>query len=113
MRRMASIICIRPEEEQEYRQLNPAVWLEVLDKIRRSNIRNDSIFCATASCSGTWSTSVRTSRRTWRPGRQTRGRGSGEHSPTRARSACPRRQRVPDEQAAVIGGTATTWYGLS
>jgi L-rhamnose mutarotase len=44
VKRVASVIRLRPEREAEYRRLHAAVWPHVLDRIRRSNIRNYSIF---------------------------------------------------------------------
>jgi len=44
MRRYASVIRLRPEREAEYLRLHAAVWPAVLAQIRRSNIRNYSIF---------------------------------------------------------------------
>lgn len=44
VRRVASVIRLRPEMEQEYRELHAAVWPSVLDRLTRSNIRNYSIF---------------------------------------------------------------------
>jgi L-rhamnose mutarotase len=42
--RRGSVIRLRPEKEAEYRRLHAEVWPAVLDHIRRSNIRNYSIF---------------------------------------------------------------------
>jgi len=42
--RLASVIRLRPEREEEYRALHAAVWPEVLDRLRRSNVHNYSIF---------------------------------------------------------------------
>jgi L-rhamnose mutarotase len=42
--RFASVIRLRLEQEAEYRRLHAEVWPEVADQIRRSNIRNYSIF---------------------------------------------------------------------
>ena len=44
MKRYAHVIGIRPETLDEYRRLHADVWPEVLDRIRRSNVRNYSIF---------------------------------------------------------------------
>ena len=44
MQRMGMVIGIRPEKIAEYKTLHAAVWPEVLAQIRRSNIRNYSIF---------------------------------------------------------------------
>lgn len=42
--RVAQVIRLRPEAEAEYRRVHAAVWPEVLEQIRRSNLRNYSIF---------------------------------------------------------------------
>lgn len=42
--RVAQVIRLRAETEADYRRLHAAVWPDVLDQIRRSNIRNYSIF---------------------------------------------------------------------
>lgn len=42
--RVGSVIRLRPEKQEEYVRLHAAVWPDVLDRIRRSNIRNYSIF---------------------------------------------------------------------
>lgn len=44
MKRYGSIIKVVPEKLEEYKQLHAAVWPAVLAQIRRSNIRNYSIF---------------------------------------------------------------------
>ena len=44
MRRYGSVIRLRPEREAEYLRLHAEVWPAVLAQIRRSNIRNYSIF---------------------------------------------------------------------
>ncbi|KIC37123.1 hypothetical protein RA27_21550 [Ruegeria sp. ANG-R] len=44
MQRMGMIIGIRPEKIQEYKCLHADAWPDVLAQIRRSNIRNYSIF---------------------------------------------------------------------
>lgn len=44
MRRMASVIRLRPEHEAEYRELHAAPWPEVLAALRAANITNYSIF---------------------------------------------------------------------
>lgn len=44
VRRVASVILLRPEFEEEYRRLHTEVWPDVLEQIRRSGIRNYSIF---------------------------------------------------------------------
>jgi L-rhamnose mutarotase len=43
-RRFAAVVRLLPEHEETYRRLHAAVWPDVLDQIRRSNIRNYSIF---------------------------------------------------------------------
>jgi L-rhamnose mutarotase len=42
--RFASVIRLRPEKEAEYRELHAAAWPGVLDRLKRSNVRNYSIF---------------------------------------------------------------------
>ncbi len=44
MRRIASVIRLRPEKEAEYRALHAAVWPGVLAMLRTANITNYSIF---------------------------------------------------------------------
>jgi L-rhamnose mutarotase len=44
MKRYGQILKLRPEHEAEYVRQHAAVWPEVLERIRRSNIRNYSIF---------------------------------------------------------------------
>ena len=44
MKRYASVIAVRPEAIEEYKKYHAAVWPEVLDTIRKCNIRNYSIF---------------------------------------------------------------------
>lgn len=44
MKRYAHILEVRSEKIEEYKRLHAAVWPEVLDQIRRSHIRNYSIF---------------------------------------------------------------------
>jgi L-rhamnose mutarotase len=44
MKRYGSIIKLRPEKIEEYKRYHAEVWPEVLATIRRSNIRNYSIF---------------------------------------------------------------------
>ena len=44
MRRFGQLIGIRPEHVDAYVAAHAAVWPGVLDRIRRSNIRNYSIF---------------------------------------------------------------------
>jgi L-rhamnose mutarotase len=43
MQRVAQVIRVRPEKIEEYKRLHAAVWPAVLDRIRKSNIRNYSI----------------------------------------------------------------------
>lgn len=44
MKRVASVIRLRPEHEQTYRQLHAAAWPSVLAGLRKANITNYSIF---------------------------------------------------------------------
>ncbi len=44
MKRYGFVIGVRPERLEEYRRVHADVWPDVLDQIRRSNIRNYSIF---------------------------------------------------------------------
>lgn len=44
MIRVAQAVRLRPEKEDEYRRLHAAAWPSVLEQIRRSNIRNFSIY---------------------------------------------------------------------
>lgn len=44
VRRVASVIRLRPEKESEYRRLHAAAWPEVLATIAAVGIRNYSIF---------------------------------------------------------------------
>lgn len=44
MKRYGSVIGLRPEQMAEYKRLHADVWPEVLAQIRRSNIRNYSIY---------------------------------------------------------------------
>ena len=44
VRRVASIIGLDPEKEAYYRQLHADAWPSVLERIRKSNIRNFSIY---------------------------------------------------------------------
>ncbi len=43
MQRVAQVIRVRPERLEEYKRLHADVWPAVLDRIRRSHIRNYSI----------------------------------------------------------------------
>src|ERR1700739_710474 len=42
--RVASVIRLRPEHEDAYRELHAAAWPEVLATLTRANVRNYSIF---------------------------------------------------------------------
>ena len=44
VRRVGTVIRLRPEHEQVYRELHAAVWPDVLAQIARSNIRNYTIW---------------------------------------------------------------------
>jgi len=44
MTRYGSVIGVRPEAVQQYKKRHAKVWPEVLDVIRRCNIRNYSIY---------------------------------------------------------------------
>ena len=44
MKRYGMVIRLKPEKLQEYKRYHAAVWPEVLDMIRRCNIRNYSIY---------------------------------------------------------------------
>ena len=44
MQRMGMVIGIAPEHIAEYKRLHAQVWPAVLDRIRRSNVENYSIF---------------------------------------------------------------------
>ncbi len=44
MKRYGSVINVRPETIQSYKTYHAAVWPEILATIRRSNIRNYSIY---------------------------------------------------------------------
>ncbi|MGH3716168.1 MAG: L-rhamnose mutarotase [Micromonosporaceae bacterium] len=44
MTRHGQVVRLRPEQEAEYRRLHAAVWPDVLDQLRRSGIRNYTIF---------------------------------------------------------------------
>ena len=54
MKRYGSVIGVRPEAIEEYRKLHSAVWPEVLDMIRKCNIRNYSIFLKDGLLFGYW-----------------------------------------------------------
>jgi L-rhamnose mutarotase len=42
--RIASVIRLRPEHEETYRELHRAAWPQVLAALKRANVRNYSIF---------------------------------------------------------------------
>ena len=42
--RVASVIRLRPEQEEAYRELHRAVWPDVLAALTRAHVRNYSIF---------------------------------------------------------------------
>ncbi|MFP4141266.1 MAG: L-rhamnose mutarotase [Planctomycetota bacterium] len=44
MKRVGSVIRVKPEKLQEYKKLHANAWDGVLERIRKSNIRNYSIF---------------------------------------------------------------------
>ncbi|MEI8126688.1 MAG: L-rhamnose mutarotase [Actinomycetota bacterium] len=44
MKRVASVIQLRPEHEREYRELHAAVWPEVLSILTEHGVTNYSIF---------------------------------------------------------------------
>ena len=44
MKRYGLVLRVRPEREQEYLRYHEAVWPGILDLIRKSNIRNYSIY---------------------------------------------------------------------
>lgn len=44
MKRYASVIGLKPEHREEYERLHADVWPDVLEQIRKSSIRNYSIF---------------------------------------------------------------------
>jgi L-rhamnose mutarotase len=46
IQRFAAIIGLKPEHEQQYRELHANVWPSVLKRIELSNIRNYSIYTA-------------------------------------------------------------------
>lgn len=43
-RRVGSVVELKPEKIEEYKRLHAATWPQVLDLIRRANIRNYSIY---------------------------------------------------------------------
>lgn len=44
MKRIAQVIGIPPENWEEYERYHAAVWPTVLDRLKRSNVRNYSIY---------------------------------------------------------------------
>ena len=44
VRRMGSVFALDPANEQLYRDLHANAWPEIVDQLRKSNIRNFSIF---------------------------------------------------------------------
>ena len=44
MQRMGRVIKLKPEVIPEYKRIHAAVWPEILDAIRASNVRNYTIF---------------------------------------------------------------------
>lgn len=44
MKRVGSVLKVRPEKFEEYKRYHQAVWPEVLQKITECNIRNYSIY---------------------------------------------------------------------
>ncbi|MFV1981715.1 MAG: L-rhamnose mutarotase, partial [Rhodothermia bacterium] len=46
VQRLTSVIELKPEKEQKYRELHADVWPDVVKTIKRSNIRNYSISLA-------------------------------------------------------------------
>jgi L-rhamnose mutarotase len=44
IKRFGSVIGLKPENEQYYRELHANAWPAVLDRIRKSNIQNYSIY---------------------------------------------------------------------
>jgi L-rhamnose mutarotase len=44
MKRYGSVIQVKPESVEEYKRYHGAVWPEILETIKRSNIRNYSIY---------------------------------------------------------------------
>lgn len=44
VKRFGSVIGLNPAKEQYYRELHANVWPAVIDRVRRSNIRNYSIY---------------------------------------------------------------------
>ena len=46
VRRVGSVIGIKPESIEEYKRLHAAVWPEILSKLREVKVRNYSIYLA-------------------------------------------------------------------
>ncbi|ETO25749.1 hypothetical protein RFI_11390 [Reticulomyxa filosa] len=44
IKRYGSIIGLKPEKEQYYRQLHSSTWPKVLERLKKSNIQNYSIY---------------------------------------------------------------------
>ncbi len=44
MRRIASVVRLRPEQAEAYRALHATVWPDVLEALARAHVRNYSIF---------------------------------------------------------------------
>lgn len=44
VKRFGSVIGLRPDKERTYRELHARVWPTVLDRLKKSNIRNFSIY---------------------------------------------------------------------
>mgnify|MGYP001173333878 FL=1 len=44
MQRFGSVIGLKPEKEQYYRQLHANTWPQVLEQLQRSNVQNFSIY---------------------------------------------------------------------
>src|SRR6266478_4494215 len=82
MQRYGSVIGVEPEGIAEYKQHHAAVWPEVLEMIRRCNIRNYSIFLKDDLLFGYLEYHGTDFRRTWRkwqviPRRRSGGRSWG------------------------------------
>ena len=44
VKRFASMIGLKSEKEQYYRDLHASVWTAIIDRLRKSNVRNYSIY---------------------------------------------------------------------
>jgi L-rhamnose mutarotase len=44
IKRFGSVIGLRPEKEQYYRELHANTWPSVIERLKRSNVRNFSIY---------------------------------------------------------------------